>query len=58
MYKILTIKIDKYPVLCQLKPNKFNGIKNSYSFTNKIDVFLNNSVFPPPQTVDTSIQKD
>ena len=57
MYKILTPKIDKYPVLCQLKPIKFNAIKNSYSFTNKNDVFLNNSVFPPPQTVDTSNPK-
>ena len=52
MCKILTPKIDNYPILCQLKPIKFNAIKNSYSFTNKKDVLLNNSLIPPPQNIE------
>ena len=57
MYRILTPKIDKYPVLYQLKPIKFNAIKNSYSFSNKNDVLLNNSVIPSQQTIDISKPK-
>ena len=59
-YKILTPKIDrydKYPVLSQLKPIKFNAIKNSYSFTNKNDIVLNNSVLPIPHNIDLSHPK-
>ena len=53
-FKIITPKIDKYSILCQLKPIKFNAIKNSYSFTNKKDILFNNSIMPPPQTIDLS----
>ena len=52
LYKIITPKIDKYPLLCQLKPIKINPIKNSFSFTNKKDFFYNNSIVHPPKTID------
>ena len=52
MCKILTPKFDPYPLVCQLKPIKFNFIKNSYSFSNKKDIVLNNSAIPPQQNAD------
>ena len=52
MCKILTPKFDKYPIVCQLRPIKFNSIKNSYSFSNKKDILLNNSIIPMQQNVD------
>ena len=52
LYKIITPKVEKYPLIYQLKPIKFNSIKNSYSFTNRKDFFYNNSIIPPPQTID------
>ena len=52
LYKIIAPKIDKYPLLCQLKPIKLNSIKNSFSFTNKKDFYSNNSIIPPSQTID------
>ena len=52
LYKIITPKVDKYPLLCQLKPIKINPIKNSFSFTNKKDFFYNNSIVHPPKTID------
>ena len=54
MCKIMTPKIDKYPIVSQLNPIKFNFIKNSYSFSNKKDVLLNNSIMPPPQNINIS----
>ena len=57
MYKILTPKFDKYPILCQLKPIKFNAIKNSYSFSNKKDILLNNSVLPQQPTIEIQSKK-
>ena len=57
MYKILTPKIDKYLGQFQLKPIKFNAIKNSYSFTNKKEIILNNSIVPSQQTIDLSQPK-
>jgi hypothetical protein len=54
LYKIISPKIEKYPLICQLKPVKFNSIKNSYSFTNRKDFFYNNSIIPLPQTIDLS----
>ena len=57
LYKIITPKIEKYPLICQLKPIKFNSIKNSYSFTNRKDFFYNSSIIPPPQTIDLSQSK-
>ena len=57
MYKILTPKIDKYLGQFQLKPIKFNAIKNSYSFTNKKEITLNNSIVPSQQTIDLSHPK-
>ena len=52
LYKIITPKVEKYPLIYQLKPIKYNSIKNSYSFTNRKDFFYNNSIIPPPQTID------
>jgi hypothetical protein len=57
-YRILTPKIDKYEIMCQLKPIKFSSIKNSYSYTNKKELLFNNSVLPIPQTIDVSSRKN
>ena len=57
-YRILTPKIDKYEIMCQLKPIKFTSIKNSYSYTNKKEILFNNSVLPIPQTIDVSSRKN
>ena len=51
LYKILFPKIEKNGHICQLKPIKFNNFKNSYSFINKHDNFLKNSILPPPQSI-------
>ena len=56
-YKIITPKIDKYGIMCQLKPIKFNSIKSSYSYANKKDILFNSSIMPIPQTIDTSSRK-
>ena len=56
-YKILTPKVDKYQISFLLKPIKLNAIKNSYSFSNKKDIILNNSLAPVHQTIDLSQPK-
>ena len=52
LYKIMFPRLEKSVINCQLKPIKFNNFKNSYSYINKRDNFLKNSIFPPPQSND------
>ena len=54
MHKILTPKLDKYTILCQLKPIKLNAIKNSYSFTDKKDIL---SILPQEPTIEIQSKK-
>ena len=47
MYRIITPKIEKYPIENNLGPIRYNSIKNSYSYTNRKNFVYNNSIIPP-----------